>query len=120
MYSRYRENKRNAITINTDPTMTDQSAEKDTDINIIVNHMIRTGEQGNAAVQPQQYADMTQFPKDLRGMIDMARSLKEHMKRLPPNLQNLGPEQLLALTPQQLHNILTPPEQPATPEDEKK
>lgn len=107
-----------ARTINTEPTLTDQAAARDTDINVIVKSFKVTG-MVPGKNEPGTYADFTAYPRDLREMMEMARGLRQQMQKLPPQLRNLGPEQLLALTPEQLKKILTP-EQTAKPTEETK
>lgn len=117
---RYEVNKANAVTRNVKPSKTDQSATRDTDINVIVSAMLNQGREPGQGLQPV-FTDLTQYPTDLRGMIEMARSLNAQMKKLPPQLQNLGPQQILALSPEALKRILTPPdEQTAKPSSEEK
>lgn len=112
----YQRNKELARTLNTEPTLTDQAAAKDTDINRIVASYKITGQMPQAAAQPV-YADFSELPDDLRGMMETAKALRQHMDRLPPQLRNLGPEQLLALKGEDLKRILTPPVKPT---DDKK
>lgn len=110
----YRDNKKRAIFINTEPTETDQSQGYETDINVIVG---KYGI-GNTAQGPQGqpiYADWTSFPTDLREMIETGRRLEEHRNRLPPELRDKSYEELLALTSEELTAILTPAKQPDTP-----
>ncbi|QXP08238.1 MAG: internal scaffolding protein [Arizlama microvirus] len=104
--------------IDNTPTMTDQSQAKDTDLNVIMKKYAVTGRVPGAPGQPI-YGDFTNLPTDLRGMIEEARSIKERRKSLPPQLRDKPMEELLALTPEQLTTILTPPEQPAKPEEKK-
>lgn len=104
----YERNRALARTVNNEPTMTDQAAAKDTDINRIVASYKVTGQMPQAAAQPV-YADFSELPDDLRGMMETAKQLRQHMDKLPPQLRNLGPEQLLALKGDDLKRILTPP-----------
>lgn len=112
----YYERARALATRTTKPTQTDQSAAKDTDINIIVARFLTTGQAPGKATPPV-YADCTQYPEDLRDAIEKARSLQQHMQTLPQPLRGLALEELLALTPDQLTAKLTPP---APPPDDKK
>lgn len=118
-YRKYLANKARAETINTQPSATDQSQAEDTDVNVIVARYATTGQAPGAGKSPLPPADYTGMPRDLREMIETARSLKRHMEALPPQLRNLGPEQLLALTPEQLGQ-LTKTEEPKPKEDETK
>lgn len=115
----YRENKERAKTRNDQPTMTEQSQARDTDINVIVGKFIKTGVAPGAAQEPQ-YGDFSNLPSDLRGFIEVAESLAEKRAALPAKLKNMPMDELLALTPEQLTNILTPPaEPPAQPGETK-
>jgi len=107
----YYQNRQRARTQNNEPTMTDQSQAKDTDINVIVNQFMKTGQAPGAATQPM-YGDFTQLPNDLRGMIELNRSMKDKRASLPPQLKDLALEELLALTPEALEAKLKPAEQP--------
>lgn len=113
----YLRNKAAAIFINTEPTMTDQSGARETDINIIVGKMGISG-QGLNQQQEGSYGDFTAFPADLRETIELARSLETHRARLPEQLRDKTTEQLLSLTADDLHAILTPPT-PAPTEEKK-
>lgn len=97
------------------PSLTDQSQAKATDINIIVTQFLRTGQapQGN----PGQYADFTELPTDLRGFIEMGRSIAQHKAALPEQLKDVPLEYLVRMTNEQINAMLKPPEKPA---DEKK
>lgn len=107
----YYNNRQRARTFNNEPSLTDQSGAKDTDINIIVQKFKITGTVPGAQGQPMG-GDFTQFPTDLRDLIHTARDLNAHRQRLPAKLRNIPLEELLALTPEQLNNILTPPAPP--------
>lgn len=115
--TRYHENKHRAITKSAKPTLTDQSAAKDTDINIIVGQFLTHGHAPGNARQPIEDADFTKMPRDLRGFIEEARSLDEHKRKLPDQLKDMQVEEILRLTPEQLTTILTPPKpaEPAAP-----
>lgn len=106
----YYENRKRARTINNEPTLTEQSMAKDTDINIIVSKFRITGRVPAAQHQPMA-GDFTNLPTDLRGFIESARTIKDVRKKLPPQLREMPVEDLLALTPDKLTSILTPPEQ---------
>ena len=102
-------------TVNTEPTLTDQSQAKATDINIIVTQFLRTGQAPQAA--PGQYGDFTELPQDLRGFIEMGRSISKHQSELPEQLREVPIEYLVRMTNEQINAMLKPPEKPA---DEKK
>lgn len=113
----YQQKKLAAIHFNDEPTMTDQSAAEDTDINVIVNQFMRTGQLTAGATPPTQ-GDFTQIPTNLRDMIELGRSVRFHRNRLPKQLQGMTDHELLALTPDALRKILT--DEPAPKPAEKK
>lgn len=108
-------NQHKGRTVNNEPTLTDQSAVAQTDINIIVNQFLRTGQQPQG--QPKHYADFTQLPNDLRSFIEMGRSIAEHRANLPDQLREIPVEDLVQMTDEQINAMLKPPE---TPADDKK
>lgn len=114
--NRYQINKEAAKYRSDKPSKTDQSQAAQTDINVIVKQFLTTGQIPNQK-QPF-YADFSILPKDLRGMIDMSRSIRHFMKQLPKELQDMPREQLLSLTPEQLTTILTPPAPPPDKKEE--
>lgn len=95
------------------PTMTDQSAAATTDLNVIVNQFLKTGTSSSKG--NPRYGDFSDLPTDLRGIIETARSVTKLRSNLPPQLRDLPVEQLLALTPEQIATILTPPAPTPTP-----
>lgn len=105
--STYKANKQDAITFQKKPTLTDQSQAENTDINIIVTRFLRTG-QAPQGKQPI-FADFTQLPEDLRGFIEMGRNKQKLLDALPEQLKGLTPEELFALTNEQITEKLTPP-----------
>jgi len=115
----YYENRKRAQFKNVEPTLTDQSGAKDTDINIIVGQFLRTGSAPGTNKQPL-YEDFTQYPDDLRGFIEAGRAIKEHIADLPEQLRNIPLNELLALPPQQIADMLKPPATPPATQDEKK
>lgn len=98
---------------NTQPTMTDQSAASQTDLNVIVNQFLKTGTSSSKG--NPRYGDFSQLPEDLRGMIEQARSVTQLRRDLPPQLRDMQIEELLNLTPEQITHILRPPQPPAQP-----
>ena len=110
----YQLNKIRSQTKNHKPTKTDQSAAKDTDINVIVKQFTYTGQAPGAAGSPL-YADFTQYPQDLRGFIETARSIETHRKNLPAAIRDMPLAQLLVLTPDELRNRITPAPTPPAP-----
>lgn len=111
----YRENKQKAIYINDEPTMTDQSQGHETDINVIVGKYGINGTAAGATGQPM-YADWTEFPNDLRDWIETGRRIDSIRDQLPEPLREMPIEQILALQPDELTNILKPPVAPAPPD----
>lgn len=106
----YRENKRKAVTYNDEPTLTDQSAAKDTDLNVIVNQFLVHGQAPGNSSEPMYGYDFTDYPGDLRGYIESARQVRYHHAQLPEELRSLRPEELLALTSEQIKAKLAPVE----------
>lgn len=114
--SRYHDNAKRAEHTNNEPTMTDQSQGYETDINVIVGKygigQVTNGHEPGTG----QYIDWTQFPRDLKEMIETARSLERHRAQLPEQLREMPINDILALTTEQLTNILKPPApKPETP-----
>lgn len=115
-FNTYRTNKLQGITWTKGmPTMTDQSASHETDINVIVKKFPTTGTVPGAPTAPRS-GDFTGIPADLRSLIDLARSAGTLRRRLPKELQGLTNAELLALTPDQIKAKITPP---VTPTDDK-
>lgn len=114
----YYENRKRAATRNTKPTLTDQAGAKDTDINVIVGRMLKTNTVPGSASQPM-YGDFADLPRDLAGFIQTARNLNTLQRKLPKELQDMKIEEMLALTPDKLKDILTPPPPPPAPEPKK-
>lgn len=106
----YKQNRKRAKTVNTEPTLTDQSQARETDINVIVGRFVR----GVAAApgtpdKPLTGADWTQMPTDLRGYIETSRDYLRHKNALPEQLRNIPIEKLVYMTTDELTSILTPP-----------
>lgn len=108
MNSVYKRNKERAIYHSTEPTMTDQAGARETDINVIVGRF-GISNQIPTNGQPPMYGDFSHLPEDLRGFIETAQSYEERRAALPEQLRNMPIEELLALTPEELTNKLTPP-----------
>lgn len=104
----YLTNKQKARTRTTEPSLTDQSQAYDTDINVIVGRFLKTGAAPGTAQEPMS-GDFSELPEDLRGYIEASRSIKDTRRRLPTALKDMPIEELLALTPDKLTDILTPP-----------
>lgn len=107
----YAINRLRARTENNQPTMTDQSQAKETDINVIVGNMLKMQAEPMHPT-PDMGGDYSEFPTDLRGMIEAARSMEKHRRQLPKELRNKPVAELLAMTQEQLAHILAPPEEP--------
>lgn len=114
--SNYARNKARSITVNKAPTKTDQSAAHETDRNVIVNRFLTHG-QMPTGVKPGMYEDFASLPEDLRGYINMAKSLDGYRRSLPKELAEMPTDQLLNLKQEELTRILTPPA--PTPEPKK-
>lgn len=103
----YHEAKTAAIHNNKSPTLTDQSAAAETDRNVIVHRFLQSGT-APGSFKPPMYGDLAELPEDLRGYINMARKMANARQDLPKELHSLSLEELLALTPEQLHEKLHP------------
>lgn len=113
-----KERRKAAAFHNTEPTMTDQSAVANTDLNVIINQFLKTGRPQNSGIP--RYGDFTEIPNDLRSIIEMSRSMQRRRRELPPQLRDMPVEELLALTPDDIKEILTPPaDKPVETKDEK-
>jgi hypothetical protein len=109
MNNNWRTNKQKAVYNNRRPTLADQAAARDTDINVIVRNYAVHGQLPLPRGTPLT-GDFTQLPTDLRGFIDLARSTKLLRTQLPKQLQHLSNDQLLLLTPDQILKMITPPD----------
>jgi len=115
----YKANKERAKYRSDMPTATDQSQVHSTDINIIVNQFMRTGQAPPGATPI--YGDFTELPEDLRGFIEMGRSIGKLTNELPEPLREVPVHELVAMTDEQILRKLNPPEQPANaPKDDPK
>lgn len=102
-----KERRKASAHINNQPTLTDQSAASQTDLNIIVNQFLKTGQSNSRSVP--RYGDFTGIPQDLRGIIETSRSVQRLRGNLPEKLKGLSVQELLALTPEQINAIINPP-----------
>lgn len=100
-----------ARTINNEPTETEQSSASETDLNVILKRYLQSGTVTGHGKEPM-YEDWTEYPEDLRGFIEHARSAAKLRKQLPKELQGYSLEDLVKLTPDELTRILTPPAPP--------
>lgn len=117
MNSNWHKNKLAAIFNNKDPSLTDQSQARDTDINVIVGKFNITGRVPGSDTQPMS-GDFSELPRDLRSFIEQARQLTRLHSELPEKLRNLTTQQLLELPPAELKAILEPPASPPAPAPE--
>lgn len=99
-------------TTNNKPSLTDQSAARDTDINVIVQKFGISGVAPGPSREPVWGADLTGLPTDLRDAIEAARSAAQIRQHLPPQLRDRPIEELAALTVEQIQTIITPPDKP--------
>jgi len=107
----YALNKANSRTVNNKPTLTDQSAAKETDRTNIVNRIKVHGQYLGSSKEPI-YGDFTRIPHNLRDLLNLVRNKGKLRASLPPELRERSLDELLALTPAQLEKILTPPPKP--------
>lgn len=114
----YQRNKQLSKTKPKKPSMTDQAGARETDINVIVKQFTVSGRVNGTTKEPM-YQDFSELPRDLRGFIEMGRGLSENADKLPKQLRDLAPEELFALTREQITAKLTPP-QPEAKKDEPK
>lgn len=106
--SNYKRNKERAIFNNTQPTKTDQSQARETDINVIIKRYMVTGTAPGAPQEPN-YEDRSQLPTTLAEMYEQARRMGALHQQLPPQLQGIPTNELLNLTTEQINKILAPP-----------
>lgn len=114
---KYHENKARAVTFNTEPTMTDQSAAHDTDINVIVDKFAQHGQLPQHP-KPPISGDFTGLPVTLAEAFEAAKTIQGLHARMPEQLRSMPIQELMALTPQQLTDKLKkqPPAEPPTEE----
>jgi len=112
-YEQYKKRANLLASINDQPSATDQSGADDTDINVIVKRYGVYGTIPQGVKTPQYGVDTTEWPQDLSLAIDLARSLEKIRGELPPAMQKMSTDELLALTPEKIVEILTTPEKSA-------
>lgn len=105
----YANNRKRARTVTKTPTLTDQSQARETDINVIVGRFLKTGAAPGAPLPALNGVDWTNFPNDLRGFIETGKRIDEYRSALPEQLRDMPTDQILALKPDELTSILTPP-----------
>jgi len=106
----YQKNRLRARTVNNEPTMTDQSAAAETDINVIVRDFMKHGTAPGADSEPL-YGDFTELPNNLRDFIETARTMNQNRNNLPQALRDLPVEQLLTFPVEELKKLIDPPKQ---------
>lgn len=111
----WKKNRVAAVTWPDPKSATDQSQANETDINVIVGKMGISGTVPGAPMEPI-YGDWTQFPQDLREYIETARTIDSLREKLPEQLKNKKTEELIAMTPETLAELLKPADPPAQPE----
>jgi hypothetical protein len=114
----YYDNKKRSKTVNKKPSRTEQSMAKDTDINTIVQRFAQTGQAPGAPANPI-WADFSELPTDLRGFIEMGRSIRQLTSKLPEQLRGIPHNELMSLTPDELQAKLNPPAQQPAKEEPK-
>lgn len=117
--SNWRKNKKAAIFKNFEPSMTDQSQADSVDIVQIIKRFRVTGMAPRLGVQGH-YADYSEIPNDLRGIIEQSRSIHSLRKKLPEALRDVPVEELLSMTPEQMARIVAPPPDKQTDKQEEK
>lgn len=105
--SNYRTQKEAAKYRSTKPTLTDQSQAADSDVNVIMAKYAVTGTAPGAAGEPL-YGDFSKLPKDLRGMIEMARGIEKLRGELPAQLAQLNVADLVEMDDKTLADLLKP------------
>lgn len=105
-------------TKNNEPTLTDQAAARETDLNIIIRKLEVAGELPVPAT-PEQFGDISNLPFDFREMIHTARELAQIRQGLPAELREIDPAELLAMTPDQIRAKLQPPAPTPAPTPDK-
>jgi len=116
-YEQYKERAARLASRNSDPSETDQTGADDTNINVIVKRYGVYGTVPSGLKSPLYGQDTTEWPTDLSEAIEIARSLNTLRQKLPEQMRNLNEQELLALTPEEIVDILKPSEKPA--EDKK-
>lgn len=69
-------------TINNEPSKTDGSQLKDTDVNVIMNRVLRTRDESILRQRQGQYADLTQIP-DLGTALNQVKEAQDAFDSLP-------------------------------------
>lgn len=77
------------ITINKDPSMTDEQFQKDTDVNNIIRKYVKTGQVSHIAKNPGQYADVSELP-DLHDGLLKIKQAKLAFEQLPQKVREVA------------------------------
>lgn len=107
MINTHEELRAKARTVNNDPTETDQSEARETDLNVILTRYMQSGTVQSHGKQPM-YMDWTEMPEDLRGYLEAREAMEEHKLALPEQLRDIPTEELLYMTPEEIHAKLKP------------
>lgn len=114
----YAINKAKAIYRSNAPSLTDQAAYKDTDLNIVIPRYLTTGH-APGQVKPGEFMDLSEVPQDLRGLIDESRRINQYRQQLPEELRDIPTEQLIYMSPEEMRRHIEgvrernkPPESP--------
>lgn len=114
----YQMNKLASKTRTTTPSLTDQSQRDSTDINVMLKGATFGNlEFGKGAAPAPVAQDYSNLPGDFRDMLEFTRQLPTYIGQLPPQLRDIPPERLLALTPAELTAILKPAKPSETTND---
>jgi len=112
--ARYRERAKALATRNTEESKTDQSSAAQTDINVIMKRYFDFGTVTGVTKAPI-YGDFSMLPDNLRGMIEYARRTATLRDELPEEFLGMTIQDLVALTPQAINDILVNSRTPAEP-----
>lgn len=115
MIATHEELRAKARTTNNEPTQTDQSEARETDLNVILTRYAQSGTVQSHGKEPM-YMDWTEMPEDLQGYLHARAQLEERRLELPPQLRDIPTEELLYMTPEAITARLTPATPPAQPE----
>jgi len=93
----YYQNRTHARTVNNEPSLTEQSMARDTDLNIIVEKFKITGRVPSAQHNPSRATSPTS--RTTSGDSSKPQKHQDCRAKLPPQLREMPIEQLLALNP---------------------
>jgi len=98
---RYQINRLLARTENYEPTKTDQSQRDGTDINVIVDMAMKTGQMPGPTTEPI-YADFAALPDGLREFLDLNREQEQIRRELPEALKGMSTSEIANSDPRDL------------------